>query len=147
MVLTLHVLPPGVDDPVDPLVAAWREFLDGARPLVAGGFARARVERFDGHGFASNQRGGFRVGCPRDGRNLVPAFNRAYPAWREGGPRALACDCGERHDLADLRYAPDAGFARGWIALAGAGDADVTPEARAVADAAVGRVRIVLRRG
>jgi hypothetical protein len=145
MVLTLHVLPPGVDDPIDPLVDAWA----GLAPtdILAGGYARARVERFDAPRFVSNQRGGFRVTCPRDGRNVVPAFNRALPAWRAGGPRTLACGCGEVHDLADLAYFPPAAFARGWIALEGAEAVELLPEARRLAEAAIGRVRIVVRRG
>ncbi|MFN7142967.1 MAG: hypothetical protein ACK4YP_04275 [Myxococcota bacterium] len=118
----------------------------GPRALVDGGFARARVEVFDTPRFASNNQGGFRVSCPVDGASVVVPFSRALERWRNGGPRALACTCGETHDLAALVYAPEAGFARGWLALLDVGGAAVDPAALALADEVLGGVRVVARR-
>jgi hypothetical protein len=119
----------------------------GPRPLVAGGFDRARVETFDAPRFLSNWQGGFRVRCPNNGESAVDAFSAALAAWRAGGPRAMACGCGATHDLAALRYAPEAAFARGWLALLDAADAEVHPEALALAGDVLGGVRVIGRRG
>lgn len=119
----------------------------GPRPLVPGGFARVRADLGDRVRFVANGMGGFRVYCPDTGANVVPSFDRALEAWRAGGPRALACTCGALHDLAALDYRPPAGFARGWIAVEDAAAVDIDPAALAEAEACLGEVRIVLRRG
>lgn len=151
--LAVLVLPADPDrDPADvvALVAAWRAAglgLDGPRPIVAGGAARLRVEAHPTPRFVANRQGGFRVRCPVDGRNVVPAFNPAVERWREGGPRTLACPCGRTHDLDALDFAPAAGFARGWVALEDCGGAELDPEAAVLAARALGGMRLVLRRG
>lgn len=155
--LTLHLVPADPDAPparVEALRArlvaeGWlaADGTPGPRPLVAGGFARARVETFEAPRFLSNWQGGFHVRCPVTGENVVAAFSGALSAWRAGGPRAVACGCGATHDLAALRYAPEAAFARGWVALIDAADAEVHPDALALAEAALGGARVIGRRG
>lgn len=154
--VALFVMSMDPDRPGDAALALLRRFRaegfvdgerPGPRPLVDGGFAAARVEVFPRERFVANRQGGFRVFCPKDGTNVVPAFNPALEAWRAGGPRLLACACGEPHDLADLDYRPPAGFARGWVCLTDAGTLELTPEALALAEAEFGRVRVVARRG
>ncbi len=154
--LSLLLLPADPDAPSDRVVALEARFQregwlagdgPGPRPLVDGGFARARVERFPDVRFASNWQGGFRAACPVDGRNVVPQLGPALEAWRRGGARALACPCGRTHDLSDLAYAPEAGFARGWLALVDVESATLADDARAVAAEELGGVRIVARRG
>jgi hypothetical protein len=115
--------------------------------VVAGGFTRARVSGFDQVQFASNWQGGFAVACPLSGLGVTGAFSAALEAWRRGAPRALSCPCGREHDLADLAFAPAAGFARGWLTLVDVQDAALTPDAEASAGALLGGVRVVLRRG
>lgn len=133
---------PDADAPVEALARAW-----AGVPLVDAGVAEVRVEVFDRPRFASSGQGGFRVSCPRTGQNVVPAFNPALEAWRAGGPRVLDCPCGDRHDLASLAYAPQAGFARGWVALVDAGGAELLPDAARIAREILGGLRVVLRRG
>jgi hypothetical protein len=155
--LTLHVCPADPDAPGEPVAAvldAWRAagFVTssggpGPRPLVDGGFARATVETHATPRFLSNHLGGFRVRCPVTGDNVVPAFNRAIEAWRAGGPRSLACVCGRTHPLEALAYAPEAGFARGWIALSDVGGITLADEALALARAHLGDVRVLASRG
>ncbi len=155
--VSLLLLPADLDAPGSVVVAALAALREagfvgpdgvpGARPLVDGGFASARVEVFDEVRFASSGQGGFAVRCPVDGENVVAAFNRALPAWRTGGPRVLACSCGREHDLTDLRYLPAAGFACGWIVLVDVGGLDLTPEAHAALTTHLPGVRIVVRRG
>lgn len=159
---SLLLLPPEIEDPPDRVDAALRALgqagfvtsdgRPGLRGLVEGGFAALTREGGAGVVFLSNGQGGFRVACPRTGESAVPAFNRAITAWRAGGPRRLACPCGQPHDLADLRYRPAAGFARAWLRLADPARAELTPEGEAALVAAWGgaqgaAVRIVGRRG
>ena len=154
--LSLHLLPADPEAPVGAVRALFATLQaegwladerPGPRALVAGGFLRARLETFDTVRFVSNWQGGFHVRCPVDARDVVGGFGRALEAWRAGGPRALGCDCGAVHPLEALVYAPDAGFARGWITLADIADVRLDPVALARARAVVGEVRIVLRRG
>ncbi|MDP2308191.1 MAG: hypothetical protein Q8P18_19380 [Pseudomonadota bacterium] len=119
----------------------------GPRPLVPGGFARARLETFDSVHFASSGQGGFAVRCPVTEQNVVSGFNRALEAWRAGAPRRLACVCGQAHDLIELHYAPQAGFARAWVALVDVQGVELTPEAYAEAERQLMGVRMVVRRG
>ncbi len=119
----------------------------GPRPLVEGGFARARPEVFDRTRFASSGQGGFSVRCPVDGSNVVAPFSSALEAWRVGGPRHVACGCGREHDLVDLVYSPEAGFARGWLAVIDVQGIELDAEARAEAEVLFEGVRIVVRRG
>lgn len=119
----------------------------GPRPLVVGGFARARLDLFDHVHFASSGQGGFAVRCPVTEQNVVGAFNHALGAWRAGGPRTLVCPCGREHDLVELHYLPDAGFARGWVALVDAQGVELTPDAHAEVERLLMGVRIVVRRG
>lgn len=119
----------------------------GPRPIVAGGFARARVDVFDHVHFASSGQGGFTVRCPITEGNVVGAFNRALEAWRAGGPRQLACECGLTHDLTELHYQPHAGFARGWVTLVDVQGVELTADAQAEAERLLMGVRIVVRRG
>jgi hypothetical protein len=119
----------------------------GAAPLVDGGFHRAQADDYVDVRFVSNGQGGFAVACPVDGHNIVPVFNPALEAWRAGGPRTLACPCGRRHDLAALRFRPDAAFVRGALLLVDVADAVPTAAALALAHDIYGGARVVLRRG
>lgn len=154
--LSLLILPGAPDAPPEALATlvdhlragAWLEGdRPGPRPLVHGGFAFARMERFERPRFASNGQGGFRVECPITGENAVPIFNAAFARWRAGGPRELACGCGARHDLDALAYSPPAGFARGWLALVDVGGVQLDPAAEAEVARVLGGVRVVARRG
>lgn len=143
--LALLLLPRGAGvgpAALEALAARW-----AGRVVVPGGHRPPRVVDGGHERFLANRQGGFRVRCPVDGANLVPVFPRALERWRAGGPRTLACPCGATHDLAELTYAPDAGFARAWLELAEVGSGELTPEALAEAEAALGGVRIVPRRG
>ena len=115
--------------------------------LVPGGHGRVWTDAGTSVRFVSTRQGGFRVGCPRDGRTVVAGFVRALSAWRAGGPRRLACVCGEVHDLADLAYAPPAAFATAWIVVEDVAAPALDPVAASLAKELWGEVRIVLRRG
>lgn len=170
--VSLLVLPSDPERPPADLDAAWSALVDagfvrvspdasareghaGARALVDGGFTRAWLD--DGPRgakdrapvrFVGNRLGGFRVGCAACGANLAGPFGRALEAWRAGGPRALRCaSCGRDDDLSALRFAPEAGFARAWLALEDVRSVDLLAEPRALLADALGGVRIVLRRG
>jgi hypothetical protein len=158
--LALLVLPGDPDlDParIDALIERWVEeerlkvashaWEPGSAPLVEGGFRRARVERFDRVRFVSSGLGGFRVTCPDGGGSVVEAFDRAHSTWVRGGPRTLTCRCGREHDLAALGFAPEAGFARAWIALQEVEGLDLAAEARRGAEQILGTVHLVARRG
>lgn len=155
--LSLLVLPADPERPGDFVDRLFESLKDGGwidedggpgpRPLVVGGFARARVERFHGVHFASSGQGGFAVRCPVTEQNVVAAFSRALEAWRAGGPRQLDCGCGQRHDLAELHYVPEAGFARAWVALVDVQGVELTTDAHAEAGRLLMGVRIVVRRG
>lgn len=141
------LLPPDVDALVAHLVAVdclrpdGDGFLPGPRPLVAGGFLRARVMRHTDEQLVSSGQGGFRVFCPADVRNVTAGFAPALEAWRRGGPRALVCACGATHDLAALHYRPACGFARAWLELADVGAAELDVRALPAG------VEVVWRRG
>ncbi|MES2640556.1 MAG: hypothetical protein V4850_13770 [Myxococcota bacterium] len=155
--LSLLLLPADPERPVDFVERLFEALEDGGwidedggpgpRPLVVGGFARARVERFDRVHFASSGQGGFAVRCPVTEQNVVAAFGRALEAWRAGGPRQLDCACGQAHDLVELHYLPEAGFARGWITLVDVQGVELTADAHAEAERLLMGVRIVIRRG
>ncbi|MSQ02423.1 MAG: hypothetical protein EXR71_11120 [Myxococcales bacterium] len=119
--LRLFVLP-GQGD-----VAAAAEVLTALSGVVSGAETWSGRERF----FANGQ-GGFRVGCPYDGRSLTGPFRVAIEDWRAGGPRLLLCLCGEQHDLGDLRYEPPAGFAREALVVNDAPSGELSAPATAV---------------
>ena len=155
--LDLLLLAPTSETPgswAEGVIDTWREagFLlgegPGPRELVAGGFLRVWAEVHDHERFHANRQGGFRVRCPRDAGNVVPAFNPAMSAWRAGrGPRSLRCPtCGEVHDLAALDYQPPAGFARGLVVIAEA-EANAPSEAAMAAILTLGAARLLWRRG
>jgi hypothetical protein len=155
--LDLVLLPEGpdvqVDGPavLDRLRRAGVVMEDGragpaASRLVDGGFVRAWVESDDLRGrFYGNQIGGFRVACPTCGASVAEEFGRTLEAWRRGGPRWMACHrCAAGSDLANLRFAPAAGFGRAVLRLADVGRAALTEEGwRMVAP---DFVRVVARR-
>ena len=131
------------------LKARWeqRGWLEGVTGAPAGGFVALRLDDPGRTAFYANQIGGFRVFCPRVGENLVPGFLAAMRSWRQGKERSLSCPhCGETHDLAALRFAPQAGFARGAVVLAGVQQASVRPEVAAELDTVTGPSVQVLRR-
>jgi hypothetical protein len=122
--------------------------VSGASSPVDGGCAAVRAEAYDRERFVANRQGGFRVTCPDGGGSVVPLFNRAIMAWRDGlGPRRMACSCGAEHDLADLRYAPPAAFTRSALVLEDVGGAAPTEAATRCIEAAVGPFVVVWRRG
>lgn len=113
--------------PIEPNLAgalAERGFVDGrgpgvrAKSLVAGGFEGFRLDDPPRPRLYANGQGGFRVHCPVDGGNVVPAFQAALTHWRAGGARSLSCpSCGSSHDLGELDFRPRAVFGRGAIVL------------------------------
>ena len=127
----------------------------GSRPLVDGGFVRAGVESgLDGAGprFVANRQGGFAVRCPLTDASVVSLFNGALEAWRAGAERTLDCSCGSVHDLAALRFLPEAGFARAWVFLLDVASAELTPDgarfaALELGGPDLGGLRVVGRRG
>jgi hypothetical protein len=127
---------------LSPAPAGGAEWLPGQQALLAGGFVRARVVRFEQTQFVSSGQGGFRVLCPSDGRNATARFVPALEGWRRGGDRAVACGCGARHDLSAMTYRPECGFAREWLEFSDVGAADVLAP-----DALLDGVRVVWRRG
>jgi hypothetical protein len=156
--LGLLLLPVDPELPRERLEQAWEVLAaegwrEGSRPgslpaLSSGGFLRAWLDVEDDVRFVANRLGGFRVRCPATGANLVPQFPRALEAWRSGGPRALGCTaCVGTHALEALLYAPEAGFARGWIALEEVEDASPSEALLARLAALWGGVRVVARRG
>jgi hypothetical protein len=144
-------------------------FAPGARRLMDGGFARAWVD--DGPAsspaveparfaepspvpqvrpirFVANRLGGFHADCAACGAALAGPFSRALEGWRRGGARRLRCvACRVECDLAALRFAPDAGFARAWLVFENVGSVELDPAARGLLEDVLGGVRIVLRRG
>ncbi len=122
----------------------------GSRPLVDGGFVRAGVES-GGEGapprFVANRQGGFAVRCPITDVSVVSIFNSALEGWRAGAERALNCSCGSRHDLAALRFLPEAGFACAWVFLLDVASSELTPDGARIAALELGGLRVVGRRG
>lgn len=95
----------------------------------------------------ANVVGGFHVRCPRCGTNLVPTFNRALVAFRQGGPRRCVCPrCGADLALDELDFAPAAGFARLALVTVDVQRAALTEEAAALVAEELGAWRTVLRR-
>ncbi len=95
-----------------------REALDGLDPAeLCGRVEDVRLHDGDREFFLGNEQGGFHVRCPVSGQPAARPFSRALQAWREGGPRALDCPCGARHDLAAMDIQPGAAFSARWIEL------------------------------
>lgn len=142
--LDILVLPADPDAPAATMEAAVARLT--AAGLWPGGLAvgaQARLVVAPRQRFVANRQGGFYVRCPADQAVIGDRFRRALTAWREGGPRTLGCACGATHDLAALDFAPAAGFAHAWIEVPDVDGPELSPEAVA----ALGDVRIVLRRG
>ncbi len=134
--LRLFVLP-GADDATP-----------AAQVLVAVGSLGTGTEAWSGRErFFANGQGGFRVGCPLDGRSLTGPFRVAIEAWRAGGARSLACPCGDQHDLDALRYEPPAGFAREALVVNDALSAELPPPTRSAIATLWPGVRVVGSRG
>ena len=51
------------------------------------------------------------------------------------------------HDLVELRYLPEAGFARGWLTLVDVQSVELSPEGSTAVDYVMPGVRILVRRG
>ena len=115
-----------------------------AGEVVRGGYRGVRLDRPPGERLYANGQGGFRVFCPETGDNIVPAFQAAVIAWRDGGARTLACPaCGATHDLVHLSFAPAATFGRGAIVLLDVAEAQLTEAGRARAEAWLGPFTVV----
>jgi len=115
-----------------------------AQQLVPGGFARVRIDRPAGVTLYANGQGGFRVRCPDTDDNVVPSFQRALMAWRQGGPRQLTCPaCGRDHALEDLSYAPAAAYGRGAVVLASVQSAQPLPDGLAALEHALGPLHVI----
>ena len=146
--LSIALLPRDADAPIDVVEALWANVQGLAHDeIVPGGFLRARLETHPDVRFYSNWLGGFAARCPGDGTTITDRFARALERWRAGGDRAVECACGARHDLSALSFAPEAGFARGCVWLLDVADGALVPAFAAQADAVLGGVRVVLRRG
>lgn len=126
--LDLYLIP-DAERPLPPGEGLWNQLeADGirigrlagpkAQMLVRGGFAGVRLDDPGRARLYANGQGGFRVSCPDQQGNVVPAFQSALTAWRGGAARRLACpSCGRGHDLADLRFSPPAVFGLGAVVL------------------------------
>lgn len=151
--LDLYLVPPEgvplVEDVLDRLealgVAAGRAPGSRATDFVEGGYSGVRVERRDTDGLYANGQGGFRVRCPETGENVVPAFQEARKAWRDGGEAVLrVCpSCGRSHRMGALDYAPPAAVGRGAVVLSGVACAELTEAGLARLTAALGPLRVV----
>jgi len=102
-----------------------------AERVVVGGFNSLHVDKRETLSFFSNQQGGFRVGCPTEGGNLVPDFVSALQRWRGSGhgeeTRILHCPlCRTTHRLESLDFSPPARFAWGAVVLHDVGGAELT---------------------
>ena len=144
--------PLGDDSPWQPLIDRGVIQSDG-RPgasatwLVAGGFERARLEKWDRAHLYSNRQGGFRVCCPTTRDNLIPSFHTAIRDWRAGGERSLNCpSCDEPHALEALDYQPAAGFGHFALIVGDAVSAGIQPEAQAWFAQRWGGLRTILQR-
>ncbi len=122
--------------------------------VVIGGNGLVGPEERDAIAFVSNRQGGFSVRCPlppsAPGGSppiLTRQFAGALERWRSGAERSVVCECGTRHDLAALAFAPPAGFARTWLRIEDAASGDVDPVALTAVAEVFGGVRILLRRG
>lgn len=142
--LTAFVLgPPGgatADEVLAALVAR------GEADVVEGGADWAALSADREHFFANGQ-GGFRVVCPACEAQATSRFWKALEAWRQGGERQFACVCGARTDLADLIFAPAAGFASRWLRGAKADSLDLTAGASAILQSLWPGFRVVGSRG
>lgn len=119
----------------------------GAEQLIAGGFERVTMSMPEKVTLYANQQGGYQVYCPRCDRSLAAQFAVAHERYKAGGPRAMRCPgCETFSALEDLRFAPDAAFARGALVISDVNSLDVEPAAKAEIEAAFGGVRNVLRR-
>jgi len=134
---------------------AWtaRGWLRECRPgpaseaLIRGGFERIWISLPGKSTLYANEQGGYRVSCPRCARPLSSEFAAAHERYKAGGPRELRCPgCETSLALEDLRFAPDAAFARFAIVLADVKSLDLEPAAKAEIEAGFGSLRNVLRR-
>lgn len=158
--LDLHLVAPDPDaHPIEQARAALEalrreEVIDAfGRPAanadgwIEGGFRRVRLDDPGHVALVANQTGGFRVGCPTCGANVVPAFVRALSSYRAGGPRALACPtCHAGVALESLAFAPPAAFARVGLVTEDVGSVRLTAEASAWVDVRLRDWKRILRR-
>lgn len=128
------------------VLSAWAQAGLGLENLVVGGLTQIEAGQGKERFFSWGQ-GGFRVFCPQNGAALATDFGRAMGQWRAGGPRQLACGCGQMHDLHALHFQPPAGFAQTWIGLRGAVESEVSPIALEIVRAYWGDVRVLPHRG
>ncbi|MEZ4240849.1 MAG: hypothetical protein R3F59_32770 [Myxococcota bacterium] len=125
----------------------------GARSTAwAPSFARLRLEDPGRIVLWANRQGGFRVSCPIVGAPVREPWEAALTAWRTGDARPDAvrfrCPaCGAEHALTEVGAAPPLAFAPWGLVTADVGGPDLAPGALAAAEAALGPLAAVLRRG
>lgn len=142
------------------LFDAWQEagwLASGASPdrrlagpladeLLPGGFLALWLDRPPGEVLYANQQGGFRVQCPSCGGNLVPAFQAAVVARRQGVDRRVSCGCGFDAALTEVPLAPPGAFARWALVFGDAGGLELTSRALQEAEERLGPLRLLARR-
>jgi len=114
--------------------------------LLPGGFGTLWLDRPPGEVLYANQQGGFRVLCPDCGANLVPAFQAAVRARREGRSERVRCACGLDEDVVRLPLLPPGAFARGALILGDVQGLDPVPGALVEVEGILGSVRVLARR-
>ena len=114
--------------------------------LVEGGCRRVWFDRPGRLMLYANQTGGFRTRCPVTAAIVSSEFGRSHRAWKEGGPRTMACVCGAVHALEDVILQPAGAFARWAVVFASAQSLALTE--RAVADLVelFGPIQTIVRR-
>lgn len=110
--------------------------------LVAGGFARARVDVHDRDVMWANHQGGVQVRCPTCGGGLARELG--------GSPhpeQLVACPgCATVTRALALAYRPPVAWGPAALVLADVADSSLTPEGQAWADQALGPWKLVWRR-
>ena len=125
----------------------------GAHAWCPQGFSRIVLDRPEQVALYGNGQGGFQVRCPRNGQIVTSAFSSALTAARSGaGPWAMDCPCGERHAFLSregcpLDFAPPVAFGRFALVTVDIGGPELSTWALDRAEALLGPISIVLRRG
>ena len=148
--LNLRLLPPDESQGLESAVARLEVAgftADGGRPMIDGGWEGWSAVEQERPVFLSSGIGGFRVFCPVCGASVGAGFVGVLGGWRAGGSRELVCGCGQRSDLAALRYLPEAGFARSWLELRDVQGTELRPEAMNLLTAVWGGLRVLAHRG
>ena len=120
---------------------------DDPNGLIQGGFMRLWLDVPGRVVLYANQQGGFKVVCPRTGRNMARQFQEALMRWRSGGDRSLSCEhCSDCHLLEHCEMAPPGAFGSTAIVFSDAADIRLTERASSDIREAIGAFKVILRR-